>query len=518
MIRMPAHPIVIALVPVLSMYADSPGAYESSQLLIALGLAIGFSAALLLLAAGAYRNFANAALLVSALIVLFLLFDRGYAVIQDVTIGDVQIGRRRYVLPLAYAGVAAFAVWLARRKRPLPMITALLNVVALGAIIPPAFRIVMALPASEPAPPLAPITVTTTPARKPDIYYMVFDRYGDDETLRAKGQDNTDFYQYLDDRQFYRARQSRSNYIKTVHSLASSLNLTYLDDLVRAREDSINYSAMYAMLRQHRAGSFLRAQGYAYVHLGSWYWPMRDNPQASRNVNYYHRVPRGLLRLFDSGLFNPAQAAMPRPWLDQHRQAWYRLTRQVDDVIHLAKEPGPKFVLLHALIPHPPHTFKPDGTYLTRDEEQRRSNDVNYANSVDAANAMIRRMVDGILAESTSPPVIILQGDEGPYPPGTDHDAFDWRQASPTLLREKSGILNAYHLPGVPPNEMYPEISPVNSFRLVFARYFGAELPLLPDRTFRHASDMQPYLLDDITSVLRSSESFVSGNRVSNAF
>jgi hypothetical protein len=35
---------------------------------------------------------------------------------------------------------------------------------------------------------------------------------------------------------------------------------------------------------------------------------------------------------------------------------------------------------------------------------------------------------------------------------------------------------------------------------VVFNAYFGANLPLLPDRTIRHVSDRQPFAFDDITN------------------
>jgi hypothetical protein len=45
-------------------------------------------------------------------------------------------------------------------------------------------------------------------------------------------------------------------------------------------------------------------------------------------------------------------------------------------------------------------------------------------------------------------------------------------------------ILNAYYLPEGGGQEIYPEISPVNTFRVVFNRYFGGDLPLLEDRSY----------------------------------
>jgi hypothetical protein len=84
---------------------------------------------------------------------------------------------------------------------------------------------------------------------------------------------------------------------------------------------------------------------------------------------------------------------------------------------------------------------------------------------------------------------------------------FDWRTASAKQLREKNGILNAYYLPGVDSSVLYPTISPVNSFRVVFNTYFGTNLPLLPDRTLRHVSDLQPFMFDDITTQMAMARS-----------
>ncbi len=44
-------------------------------------------------------------------------------------------------------------------------------------------------------------------------------------------------------------------------------------------------------------------------------------------------------------------------------------------------------------------------------------------------------------------------------------------------------ILNAYYLPGH--NDLlYPTISPVNTFRLIFDTYLGADYPLLKDISY----------------------------------
>jgi hypothetical protein len=100
----------------------------------------------------------------------------------------------------------------------------------------------------------------------------------------------------------------------------------------------------------------------------------------------------------------------------------------------------------------------PDDVYIAR-----------YTDQIRFVNAELQRVIDEILRKSATPPIIILQGDHGP---GFNSDGQDY-------VEERARILNAYLLPGR--NEIYPSISPVNTFRVVFRDYLGADLDLLPD-------------------------------------
>ncbi|HEX2142407.1 MAG TPA: hypothetical protein VHK28_09090, partial [Candidatus Limnocylindria bacterium] len=85
-------------------------------------------------------------------------------------------------------------------------------------------------------------------------------------------------------------------------------------------------------------------------------------------------------------------------------------------------------------------------------------------------------------------PVIVLQSDEGPWPPrfSADQTDFQWLEATDAEIDWKYSILNALRLPGVDAREagFDNSISPVNEFRVVFNALFGSNLPLLPDRYY----------------------------------
>jgi hypothetical protein len=49
---------------------------------------------------------------------------------------------------------------------------------------------------------------------------------------------------------------------------------------------------------------------------------------------------------------------------------------------------------------------------------------------------------------------------------------------------DRMAILNAYFLPGDGERQLYSAITPVNSFRVIFNRYFGGQFDLLKDSSY----------------------------------
>jgi hypothetical protein len=149
--------------------------------------------------------------------------------------------------------------------------------------------------------------------------------------------------------------------------------------------------------------------------------------------------------------------------------------------------------------------FGPGGELLPLGVVSARTDIENYVNHVRFANLAMIRVIDALLAERNRPrPIIIVQGDEGPFPTryATDLLTFDWRQATPDEIREKFGILNAMYLPGPDKRDLPHAISPVNAYRVVFNQYFGTALDLLPDRSFVSVGDRRPYQFIDVTNIL----------------
>jgi hypothetical protein len=154
---------------------------------------------------------------------------------------------------------------------------------------------------------------------------------------------------------------------------------------------------------------------------------------------------------------------------------------------------GNFFVHVHVIAPHPPFVFDADGGsiphtepftlldgnyYLKIKDHSRKGYISDYRKQLQYINTLVLDTVDAILADSKTPPVIIIQSDHGP---GSQLHLGSLEQ---TLPVERFSILNAYYFPDQDYTSLYPSISPVNSFRVVINQFFGGEYELLPDRHY----------------------------------
>jgi hypothetical protein len=323
----------------------------------------------------------------------------------------------------------------------------------------------------------------------PDIYYLIFDRYGNEYSLKEYYDfDNSDFLNFLANKNFYVASNSRCNYPGTPLSLASSLNLDYVNDLVE--KGSIKKRIIYHLLQDFKVWRLLKSIGYRYIHIGSWYEPTKVNKYADLNFRGV-----GVLGLSQDFILKFSETTALAP-LSKLKNVSYNhpqsVLKQFNYLAQIPKRQGPKFVFLHMLMPHHPFVFSQNGELLTKKELATHSQEESYINQLIFTNKKIEELVNALLNQSRNPPIIILQSDEGPAEeekPLGKLLTFSKRRRAIANLRIRCRILNAYYLPGVDRSVLYESISPVNTFRLIFNLYFGTNFELRGDRTYHAVGD-----------------------------
>ena len=356
--------------------------------------------------------------------------------------------------------------------------------------------------------------------RKPDVYYIITDSYASNSSLRDYFNfDNSEFTDYLKGRGFYIADKSRSNYPFTTPSVASSLNMSYLDKLTEEiRSNSKDATPLIKMTEDNRVSLYLKSQGYKYYHFGPRLLPTSLNKNADANYTYESNqiamspltgllIEQTILSHLVSSVDCTSSTSIFCIGSLNNRKGHYNyILDQIGKVGDVVEQVGTKFVFYHNLLTHVPYVFTEDGRYVSRSVEGLKKMEENYITQLKFTNNVLKQLIETILNDSENPPVIILQSDEGPYPDDFRKDTanFEWRQATKDELREKFGILNAYYLPGVETkNVLYPEITPVNSFRIVFNEYFKEQLPKLDDFSYAQTKYHNLYDVFDVTNLMK---------------
>ncbi|XSC43508.1 hypothetical protein ACF1BQ_037100 [Bradyrhizobium sp. RDT10] len=163
------------------------------------------------------------------------------------------------------------------------------------------------------------------------------------------------------------------------------------------------------------------------------------------------------------------------------------------------------FVFAHILVPHDPYVFGADGRCPLSDGMERTETE-KYIDQVRYANSLIKDFVSALLVTDGPKPIIIIQSDEGPFPPRYQSEDRSWRDATVDELRAKMGILNAFYFPDGDYRDLDPQVTSVNTFRVLFNKYFGTGLERLPDRIYAFPDVSNIYDFYEITDVLRNAD------------
>ena len=522
----PIHPVSFAIFPILFLYSQNKGELLPGELLVPIiGVAI-----LTLLFTGLWfllsfvlKSKEKAAFLTSALIFLFYSYGHFYSLIKGfgIHLGSVVFGENK-ILYVSYTLVLlALGYFLFRTKRGLGRLTTFVNLVALSLvlisiidIIPyeiAARRNAVSYPASTEED--EPENIPLKEGPLPDIYYIILDGYARNDTLKKLfNYDNSEFTEYLEENGFYVTSKSNSNYALTTLSLASALRMDYLNrpaDALEAKTKSI--MAPLSMIEDgDKVVPLLKSYGYKFINLSSGWWPTETNKNADINLgaSYFLKVRDKSLTLSEFSIIFLRTTAL-KPFLEPQiaDSVRWRFLYSFEEITKIPNMREPTFTFAHYNMPHPPYLFDRDGNPVPKAELQLAGGAFedreHYLDQLIFASKKAKEIVDAILSKSENPPIIIIQADHGS--PSLLGSPQKWAsRISENAIRERMAILNAYYLPHGGDVFLYDSITPVNTFRLIFNFYFGANYELLPDETYfsYYPARGEPVELIDVTEIV----------------
>ena len=311
------------------------------------------------------------------------------------------------------------------------------------------------------------VNTLTEVDEKRDIYLIVLDAYTRSDLLRDElGFDNSDFLKKLEEMDFYVVPCSRSNYGYTLQSMSSELNMDYLDNLGLAFDNKVLSNS----LKHSEARSILDDLGYEFVFYETGYPPTEiddadifvEAPEVNKFTDFEILYLRTTVFGFPYSLFYQRYAQSNEAYVDNYvnrvKSAFLGLQNPIES-------DAPLFVYAHIISPHSPKVFNGEGG-VNPDQEE------DFTSAVDGTYTFIQdqtiKALEEIITNSDQDPIIILQSDHG--------DTFEGAYRNLNL--------NSYYLPEGVDSQLYPTITPVNTFRLIFSSYFGMDFPLLPDKVY----------------------------------
>ena len=497
------HPVLFAIIPILTLVSLNLDEVfiENSALLFLIiipsVLVLWYVLNLLI------KDRMKSGLIISFGLVLFFSYGHFFNVLRDVVIEDLAIGRHRYLVP-SFGIIFAIGVYsMLKTKKNFSDFTTIANVIAIvillvsvsnifvyalennnydRSILNDRFNYEDGLPES--------LDYTT------NVYYIILDKYASSKVLKDIFDfDNQDFISQLHARGFHVTENSHSNYVSTILSLTSSLNMEYVNyftDVVGI--DSFSHKLFYPLYVDNNVMNIFKSFNYTLVssHPFSDYLTLSGYDICTNDLF----TSEFQTLLWRSTILRPIFVI-----ISEHSYA-DRILCQFSELSSLhnsTKEPF--FAYIHFLLPHPPYVFDPSGNFkefqYSRNTPQELK--LGYIDQVQFANKKVIESIDKILLESDSPPIIILQGDHGTSTLAQFNE--NWHNKNDESITERMSIFNAYYLPDQNTDLIYDSITPVNSFRLILNAYFNTNYELLEDKSY-FSDDTHPQNFTNVTEIL----------------
>jgi len=371
----------------------------------------------------------------------------------------------------------------------------------------------------------------------PDIYYIILDAYSNNRALKEfYNYDNKDFIEWLEKEGFYVAKNSTANYPITLLSVTSTLKMNYVYKDIANLKTEKEKNFMLSILRENNTVlKSLLTKGYKFYFIGNRS-PFKELEQLSE-VKLSKYSNNLIVYIINSSIFGLLNIKIVDFQVND-------FNKDIEWLNNSYKIKGhPKFIMVHLLAPHPPYLFDKTGKpnkfenrYKETEGWSMLKRDL-YLGSLINTNRIIKELIINLKKNSSNKPIIIIQSDHGPCScfleycanqykkylkqKNIDCSKYDQAELMRKLLidnsyisssstskftpykngfKERFGIINAYYFPDGKYNNLYNDITPINSFRIILNQYFKEDFSLLEDKNYYSEYN---YVFFDVTDDVR---------------
>ena len=320
------------------------------------------------------------------------------------------------------------------------------------------------------------INVSDT-VKKPSIFWIVMDEYSGNTALKKRWAFNNPLDSLLQLRGFFTADSAKSPYNYTHYSLVSSLDMTYLEGL--KQHSVIGFRDIVRgniSLEETNVLKLLKSEGYD-IHNYTIY-DIDGHPTKA------HKYFVGAdFKLIDNQTL-PGRIKQDVGWKfvkndrkdGLKKEYQYRLSlvkEGLDAAKGAAGNNKPSFFMFHYMLTHEPFLYNADGSLDTTTGFGMAAE--KYIPSITYANNVLTMMLDSIKSIYREKDfVIILQGDHG----------YKYEESDPLFDQEGCSILYSVYCSDLSYPAWNNTFNSVNTFSVLFNKYFHTNLPLLENRSY----------------------------------
>lgn len=527
----PYHTFLFVLFPIIIAYANNMHEIKAMQILFPIIIVISIVFLIWFGLRFFFNNKRKIALIISLLLILFFSYGHVYLLINEFsdnsiiavktaeehiaidgveedTFVDIDLGRHRFLM-IPFVGVMTIGTWyFLRTKRKLNNATVITNTIS-GTLMVLVIVNISTFSLGENFSDDKNLEFNLSDYRllsedkklsiteefgKPDVYLIILDEYASSKSLEKNLEfDNKKFINFLENKGFYVPSNSFSNYPMTITSVSSMMNMKYINDLSsNVGKDSKNHLILHELVLENEIMKKFHSMDYKIINYGSLWGTEEQYKDADKNICKNNKIEEIEL------LENVARTSMIGYFVERwSEQSMRDVTLCILDDLPIVSERNNEsiFVFAHVLIPHPPFLFGPNGEFITPGNtldgskwDERNA----YLDQLEFTNMKITSTVEDILSNSTNEPIIIIMSDHGL---GFD---VNWKEPELEMIEKRLSNFNAYYFPYEKQNELYDEISPVNTFRKVFNTYFDSDYEILDDKMY-WSNSAKPYDFMDVT-------------------